>query len=262
MLVLANGDARATRGHSLGFRAPGGGDCSSHGRRVAEACRGRVVKIHPVRSVHGARPVSDASVSECGLCAVGLPAARLMGGPRRWWPPVLPGCPSRRLAGDSDTSHSIPNPPRHPSEGGRSKSPAFLSTLVGVLIAPVFVVVTVGLFVPVFGTGPVVTPRVSDAGAVTRGTVLRVRSRATNPHPWSIVVTGLKGDCGCARGFIDRKVPFTLHPLQSVELEIAVDTADQPQSLSHSISIITQDAADITPVKIRAMVSLPQSQGR
>ena len=55
-------------------------------------------------------------------------------------------------------------------------------------------------------------------GSVAAGTPVQHTFSVRNPHPWPMQVTGVASDCGCTRSFVGRTPPFTLRPLQSVDV--------------------------------------------
>jgi len=75
-----------------------------------------------------------------------------------------------------------------------------------------------------------------------------------NLHPWPVTVTGAKGGCGCTRAFPDRTIPFRLRPLESVAVNIILDTDGKHGAVRQAVQIITSDNPAGTPLVIEGNV--------
>lgn len=129
------------------------------------------------------------------------------------------------------------------------------------VLAALFAVVLAGLFLPIIRAGLLVVPRLRPPDVVAQKSVVRAGFSVTNLHPWPVTISGLRGDCGCTRGFLARKLPFVLYPLQSALLEIAVDAPIKEGPFLHTVLVTTLGGADSTPVTVRARVSNRQTKG-
>ena len=78
-------------------------------------------------------------------------------------------------------------------------------------------------------------------GTATQGAELQHDFEVRNLHPWTITVTGLKGDCGCTRSFGNKNPPFTVPPLGILNVRTQLDTATKKGDIRQSVRILTAD---------------------
>lgn len=97
---------------------------------------------------------------------------------------------------------------------------------------------------PVFSSGLYASRSTFDFGTVKSSSIVQHTFTATNLHPWPVTVTGVPGGCGCTRGILNRKTPFRLLPLQSVQVAVRLDTWGKKESVRETIKLTTQNEAD------------------
>jgi hypothetical protein len=125
----------------------------------------------------------------------------------------------------------------------------------GPLLTVLFVLVAGGQFVPVLRAGLLVVPSVQRERVVHAGALVRSTFVVRNIHTlWPVTVTGLQGDCGCTRGFVGRRLPFTLAPLGSASLDVAVPAPNREGPMKHSVTVMTSTGHDNTPAVVDATI--------
>ncbi|MBC7807493.1 MAG: DUF1573 domain-containing protein [Akkermansiaceae bacterium] len=98
-------------------------------------------------------------------------------------------------------------------------------------------------------------------GSVTAGTEIRRVATVRNLHPWSVRVQSLRGDCGCTRAFVGKTEPFTLKPLEAIQVAATVDTTGKSGSVTQNVYIVTDDNPQGTPITLSGIVTPAQPKG-
>lgn len=129
-----------------------------------------------------------------------------------------------------------------------------LDTLINValILAVGFAILAYRL--PIFSNILYVRHSVYNFGTVTAGTLVRHTFTVRNLHPWPVTVTDITGSCGCTRGFVGRKVPFRLGPLQSVAVLTTENTMGKSGDAEQSIHIATSDNKEGTLLVLQGSV--------
>ena len=122
-----------------------------------------------------------------------------------------------------------------PASKRKSKSlDAFLNIA---LVATAGLGIAVYLF-PIFSPELYAPSSSYKFGTIKAGALVKHTFTLRNLHPWAVTVTGITSDCGCTKAFVGRKVPFTLAPLQSVDLAAMVNTNRKHGDVSQNINVM------------------------
>ncbi len=123
----------------------------------------------------------------------------------------------------------------------------------------VAIILLIGLFIasfrlPIFSNQLYVNPSIHIFNPVDPGSELTYEFTVRNLHPWCVNIIGIAGDCGCTRGFFDKKPPFVLYPLESAKINVGINTAGKIGVFEEVARIITKDNRQGTPIALIAIV--------
>ena len=114
---------------------------------------------------------------------------------------------------------------------------------------------------------PIVTNRLyipesqHDFGSVAEGDEIRRVVAVRNLHPWSVQVKSLSGDCGCTRAFVGKTEPFTLKPLEAIQVVVTLNTSGKTGQITQHVTIITDDNPQGTPITLSGTVRSRSEKG-
>ncbi|MBC8102963.1 MAG: DUF1573 domain-containing protein [Cytophagales bacterium] len=111
-------------------------------------------------------------------------------------------------------------------------------------MAAAFILAILVWRLPIFSQGLYAPRNTFNFGTAKASSIIRHTFTATNIHPWPVMVTGIPGGCGCTRGTLNRKTPFRLLPLQSVQIDVPLDTWGKRDPVRETIKLTTQNEAD------------------
>ena len=138
--------------------------------------------------------------------------------------------------------------PRSPSTGSRMD----IALNVGILLSGVafFLVMRYPVFRPALSA----SQYSFNFGTVRPESELYKSFTVQNLHPWLVTVTGIAGSCGCTKPFLNRELPFTLRPLESVAATVQIETPPEKGDFGQTVTISTVDRKSDTNFQFIAIV--------
>ena len=121
------------------------------------------------------------------------------------------------------------------------------------MIIALFILIST-LYYPIFSNKLYSSDYYYDFNNVKAGIVLSHVFTVRNFHPWPVSISGISGDCGCTKEFINKIPPFVLYPLESVNIYATFDTSGKFGREEHVIRVITDDNKTGTALKLMALI--------
>ena len=76
-----------------------------------------------------------------------------------------------------------------------------------------------------------------------------------NLHLYPVTITGIEGSCGCTKPFLNRSLPFTLRPLETVTAKVQIETPDKPGEFMQQVTLQTADEKSDTRFRFTAHIT-------